>query len=91
MDYNSTLSLERAVTRTEHPATAALDAAANAPSDHPGFPATGRPYAMPCMHFCRMRGSLIAEHWSVRDQYGAPVGVAALPASSMPAGLGATR
>ena len=37
-------------------------------SDHLGFPATGRPYAMPTMHLFRAEGDLLAEHWGVRDE-----------------------
>src|SRR4051812_36770090 len=32
-------------------------------SDHLGFPATGRPYAMPTMHLYRAEGDRLAEHW----------------------------
>jgi predicted ester cyclase len=35
---------------------------------HLGFPATGRPYAMPTMHMYRAAGGLLAEHWGVRDE-----------------------
>ena len=48
-------------------------------------------YAMPCMNFCRTEGDRLAEHWSVRDEFGALVQVGALPAPMLPAGLGATR
>jgi predicted ester cyclase len=37
-------------------------------SDHLGFAATGRPYAMPTMHLYRAEGGLLAEHWAVRDE-----------------------
>jgi AcrR family transcriptional regulator/predicted ester cyclase len=35
---------------------------------HLGFPATGKPYAMPTMHMYRASGGLLAEHWGVRDE-----------------------
>jgi predicted SnoaL-like aldol condensation-catalyzing enzyme len=49
-------------------------------SDHLGFPATGRPYAMATMHMYRERDGLLAEHWGVRDELGALWQVGALPA-----------
>ncbi|GLZ46952.1 hypothetical protein Acsp06_31370 [Actinomycetospora sp. NBRC 106375] len=42
-----------------------------ATSEHLGFPATGRPYAMETMHLYRVRDGLLAEHWGVRDELGA--------------------
>ena len=53
-------------------------------SDHLGFPATGRPYAMPTMHLFRVEGDRLAEHWGVRDEYGVLVQVGALPPSVLP-------
>ncbi len=35
---------------------------------HLGFPATGRPYAMPAMHIYRAEGDVLVEHWGVRDE-----------------------
>ena len=48
-------------------------------SGHLGFPATGRPYAMPTMHMYRVRGGLLAEHWGVRDELSVLWQVGALP------------
>jgi predicted ester cyclase len=47
---------------------------------HLGFPATGRPYAMPTMHMYRAQGGLLAEHWGVRDELSVLWQVGALPA-----------
>ncbi len=47
---------------------------------HLGFPATGRPYAMPTMHLYRASGGLLAEHWGVRDELSVLWQVGALPA-----------
>ncbi|CAA9397347.1 MAG: hypothetical protein AVDCRST_MAG66-1243 [uncultured Pseudonocardia sp.] len=49
-------------------------------SGHLGFPATGRPYAMPTMHMYRASGGLLAEHWGVRDELSVLWQVGALPA-----------
>jgi predicted ester cyclase len=46
---------------------------------HLGFPATGKPYAMPTMHMYRARGGLLAEHWGVRDELSVLWQVGALP------------
>jgi len=48
-------------------------------SDHLGFPATGRPYAMPVMHMYRHNDGVLAEHWGVRDELSALWQVGALP------------
>jgi predicted ester cyclase len=48
-------------------------------SDHLGFPATGKPYAMPTMHMYRERDGLLVEHWGVRDELSALWQVGALP------------
>lgn len=48
-------------------------------SGHLGFPATGRPYAMPAMHMYRERDGVLAEHWGVRDELAALWQVGALP------------
>jgi predicted ester cyclase len=47
---------------------------------HLGFPATGRPYAMPTMHLYRASGPMLAEHWGVRDELSVLWQVGALPA-----------
>ena len=47
-------------------------------SDHLGVPATGRPYAMATMHLYRVAGDRLAEHWGVRDEWGALVQVGAV-------------
>ena len=49
-------------------------------SDHLGFPATGKPYAMPTMHIYRHDNGVLAEHWGVRDELSALWQVGALPA-----------
>ena len=46
---------------------------------HLGFPATGKPYAMPTMHMYRAEGGLLAEHWGVRDELSVLWQVGALP------------
>jgi steroid delta-isomerase-like uncharacterized protein len=46
---------------------------------HLGFPATGKPYAMPAMHLYRVRDGLLAEHWGVRDELSVLWQVGALP------------
>lgn len=56
-------------------------------SDHMGFPATGRPYAMPTMHLYRSAGGLLAEHWGVRDELGVLWQVGALTPPSPPVAL----
>jgi predicted ester cyclase len=48
-------------------------------SGHLGFPATGRPYAMPVMHMYRQHNGVLAEHWGVRDELSALWQVGALP------------
>ena len=48
-------------------------------SDHLGFPATGKPYAMSTMHMYRERDGVLVEHWGVRDEIGALWQVGALP------------
>ena len=48
-------------------------------TDHLGFPATGKPYAMKTMHMYRAEGGLLAEHWGVRDELGVLWQVGALP------------
>ena len=51
-------------------------------SDHLGFPATGKPYAMATMHLYRAEGDRLAEHWGVRDEWGALVQVGAITPST---------
>lgn len=53
-----------------------------------GFAPTGRPYAMPTMHFYRAEGGLLAEHWGVRDELSVLWQVGALPPPA-PMALGA--
>ncbi|MBU2664607.1 ester cyclase [Actinoplanes bogorensis] len=48
-------------------------------SDHLGFPATGRPYAMPTMHLYRAERGVLAEHWGVRDELAVLWQVGSLP------------
>jgi predicted ester cyclase len=54
-------------------------------SEHLGFPATGRPYAMATMHLYRVRDGLLAEHWGVRDELGALWECGAVPRPAPPA------
>jgi predicted ester cyclase len=53
-------------------------------SDFLGFPATGKPYAMPTMHLYRAEGDLLAEHWGVRDELSALRQVGAVPPPVLP-------
>ena len=46
---------------------------------HLGFPATGKPYAMPTMHLYREHGGVLVEHWGVRDELSVLWQVGALP------------
>ena len=48
-------------------------------TDHLGFPATGKPYAMPTMHLYREHGGVLVEHWGVRDELSMLWQVGALP------------
>ncbi|GAA3244875.1 ester cyclase [Dactylosporangium siamense] len=48
-------------------------------SDHLGFAATGRPYAMMTMHMYRSAGGVLVEHWGVRDELSVLWQVGALP------------
>jgi predicted ester cyclase len=56
---------------------------------HLGFPATGKPYAMPSMHLYRAEGGLLAGHWGVRDELSVLWQVGALPTPE-PVPLGAS-
>jgi predicted ester cyclase len=53
-------------------------------SDHLGFAATGKPYAMPTMHLFRADGGRLAEHWGVRDELSVLWQVGALPQPPLP-------
>jgi predicted ester cyclase len=53
-------------------------------SDHLGFPATGRPYALASMHLYRGSGGRLAEHWGVRDELGVLYQVGALTPPPLP-------
>jgi predicted ester cyclase len=55
-------------------------------TDHLGFAATGKPYAMHTMHLYRGEGDRLAEHWGVRDEHGVLVQVGAMPAPTLPVG-----
>jgi len=48
-------------------------------SGHLGFPATGKPYAMPTMHMYREERGVLVEHWGVRDELSTLWQVGALP------------
>ena len=52
---------------------------------------TGRPYAMPTMHLYRAEGDRLAEHWGVRDEFGALVQVGAVPPPQVPTDLSLPR
>ncbi|GAA1018028.1 hypothetical protein Aple_068960 [Acrocarpospora pleiomorpha] len=54
-------------------------------TDHLGFPATGKPYAMPTMHLYRERDGLLVEHWGVRDELSVLWQVGALTPPAPPA------
>jgi predicted ester cyclase len=54
-------------------------------SAHLGFPATGKPYAMPTMHLYRAEGDRLAEHWGVRDELSVLVQVWAIAPPALPA------
>ncbi|MEI2774740.1 MAG: ester cyclase [Tetrasphaera sp.] len=54
-------------------------------SGHLGFPATGKPYAMPTMHLYREQDGMLVEHWGVRDELQALWQVGALPTPAPPA------
>ncbi len=49
---------------------------------HLGFPATGKPYAMPTMHLYRAEGDRLAEHWGVRDELAARIQLGTIAAPS---------
>jgi predicted ester cyclase len=54
---------------------------------HLGFPATGKPYAMPTMHLYREKDGVLVEHWGVRDELSVLWQVGALPPPAPPAEL----
>lgn len=56
-------------------------------TDHLGFPATGRPYALATMHMYREEEGLLVEHWGVRDELSVLWQVGALPSPQPPAGF----
>lgn len=56
-------------------------------TDHLGFPATGRPFAMATMHLYRAEGDRLAEHWGVRDELSVLWQVGALAPPELPAAL----
>ncbi|WP_336156954.1 ester cyclase [Amycolatopsis sp. VC5-11] len=45
-----------------------------------GAGAAGKPYQMPTVHIYRTEGTLLAEHWGVRDELGARIQLGTLPA-----------
>jgi|SRR5215207_6211010 len=53
-------------------------------SNHLGFPATGKPYAMASMHLYRGEGGRLAEHWGVRDELSALYQAGALTPPPLP-------
>jgi predicted ester cyclase len=53
-------------------------------SDHLGFPATGRPYALASMHLYRGADGRLAEHWGVRDELSVLFQVGALTPPPLP-------
>lgn len=57
-------------------------------SDHLGFPATGRPYAMASMHLYRGVDGRLVEHWGVRDELSVLFQVGALAPPKLPESIG---
>ncbi len=53
-------------------------------TDHLGFPATGKPYAMATTHFYRGEDDRLAEHWGVRDELSTLFQVGALTPPPLP-------
>ena len=47
--------------------------------------AAGKTYAMPTVHIYRVEGSRLAEHWGVRDEYGARIQLGTAMAPMFPA------
>ncbi|MCW3157210.1 ester cyclase [Micropruina sonneratiae] len=45
------------------------------------FPATGRPFEVDQVHFCRLRDGLVVEHWAVRDDLGQATQLGWIPPS----------
>jgi len=56
-------------------------------SSNLGFAPTGKPFAMPTMHFYRVRDALLAEHWGVRDELSVLRQVGTLPYAPAPAAM----
>lgn len=44
----------------------------------------GRPYTMETIHIFRTEGARLAEHWGVRDEFGAMIRIGAIPAPDVP-------
>ena len=49
-----------------------------------GEAAAGRPYAMDTLHVYRTEADRVAEHWGVRDEFGALVQLGVLQAPQVP-------
>ena len=50
-----------------------------------GQGAAGKTYAMPTTHIYRTEDGLLAEHWGVRDEFGARIQLGIVPAPGFPA------
>ena len=50
-----------------------------------GQGAAGKTYAMPTTHIYRTEDGLLAEHWGVRDEFGARIQLGTVPAPGFPA------
>jgi ketosteroid isomerase-like protein len=50
-----------------------------------GQGAAGKAYAMPTIHIYRTADGLLAEHWGVRDEFGARIQLGVVPAPEFPA------
>lgn len=47
--------------------------------------AAGKTYAMPTVHIYRVEGAQLAEHWGIRDEYGARIQLGTIEAPRFPA------
>lgn len=45
-----------------------------------GAGSAGKTYLMPTVHIYRTEGDRLAEHWGMRDEYGAPIQLGVIPA-----------
>ena len=54
-------------------------------ADFHGPPAAGKPYTMQTVHIYRTAGGRLAEHWGVRDEFGAMIQLGVVPPPEIPA------